>query len=92
MKKPAGIEAGFVLFLAIIVSFVVIIKSDLGRFGSVDKENRRLRSESEEQDRASVYYKKRLLQLKNMQVIELLARKNMGLVKKGETAYKVILK
>lgn len=92
MKKPAGIEAGFVLFLAIIAAFIVIIKSDIDRSASVGAENKRLRSESEEQDRDSLYFKKRLVQLKDPRFIELLARKNMGLIKKGETAYKVILK
>lgn len=81
---------GVVLFILIIIYFIFIIRQDIIDNLDLKKERERVAAELLEQKKVSKNLQERLKALNTNSYIEELARTKLGMIKKDETAYKVI--
>ena len=81
---------GFILFLLIVIYFIFLIRQDIIDNLELKREEQRIRTNLELEERLSGELGNRLKELMSNNYIEELARTKMGLIKRGETAYKVI--
>jgi len=81
---------GFVLFILIIVYFIFLIRQDIIDNLDLGRERERAAVELVRQRKLSKELKERSRALSSDQYIEALARTRLGMIKKGETPYKVI--
>ncbi len=81
---------GWLVFILLVVYFIFLIRQDiidnLDLKGSREKMSKALEAE----ETSAAVLNKRLARIKSDEMIEELARTRLGLVKKGETAYKVV--
>lgn len=78
------------MFFIAVVYFIFLIRQDIIDYLDLKNEKARVGRALEREEKAAVGLKDRLGQLKGDDLIEELARTRLGLIKKGETAYKVI--
>ncbi len=81
---------GWVLFFLAVVYFIFLIRQDIIDYLDLKREKETAGRLLEREEKAAVELKDRLGKLKGDDLIEELARTRLGLIKKGETAYKVI--
>jgi cell division protein FtsB len=81
---------GLLLFILIIAYFIFIIRQDIIDNLELKREERRTLRHIQQEEILTGELQTRLNDLKSEQYIEKLARTRLGLIKKGETAYKVI--
>lgn len=81
---------GLVLFILLVIYFIFLIRQDIIDNLELRKEEQRVSKKIGEEEKLSLELKDRLKRLKGEDLIEELARTRLGLIKKGETAYKVI--
>ncbi|KPJ69535.1 hypothetical protein AMJ44_03490 [candidate division WOR-1 bacterium DG_54_3] len=82
---------GFLLFSLIVIYFIFLIRQDIIDNLELKREEQRIRTNLELEEGLSKELGNRLKRLMSDNYIEELARTKMGLIKKGETAYKVII-
>ncbi|OGC23100.1 hypothetical protein A2291_05305 [candidate division WOR-1 bacterium RIFOXYB2_FULL_42_35] len=82
---------GWLLFVLVIVYFIFLIRQDI--IGNLDlrREFRVAQQNTVKEEQRSRKLEDRLTDLSSNNYIEKLARTRLGLIKSGETAYKVIL-
>lgn len=84
-------RAGFFLFLAIVLYFIFLIRQDIIDNLELKAEKSRLESDLRQEERKAKMLEQRVKVLQQDVYLEQLARTKLGLIKKGETAYKVIV-
>ena len=82
---------GFLLFSLIVIYFIFLIRQDIIDNLELKREEQRIRKNLELEEGLSGELENRLKKLKSNNYIEELARTRLGMIKKGETAYKVIV-
>ena len=83
-------RAGWLLFIAMVVYFIFLIRQDIIDNRELKKEIAAAGRSLEAERAAALRANDRLARLKSDDMIEEAARTSLGLVKKGETAYKVV--
>ncbi|MFH1826572.1 MAG: septum formation initiator family protein [bacterium] len=81
---------GIILFILIVGYFIFLIRQDIIDNLELRRSADRLGANIVKEEILAEQYKQRLNQLRNKGFIEQLARTKLGLVKQGETAYKVL--
>ncbi|MFC1510993.1 septum formation initiator family protein [Candidatus Margulisiibacteriota bacterium] len=81
---------GLILFILVVVYFIFLIRQDIIDNLELKSDVRRLTKSIAQEKQSTEQMQKKLKQLQSNSYIEKLARTRLGLVKKGETAYKVI--
>jgi cell division protein FtsB len=81
---------GWTIFFLFIAYFIFLIRQDIIDARELKGERDRLTAVLAREVKASAELDWRLRRLQNPDLIEELARIRLGLIKKGETAYKVI--
>jgi cell division protein FtsB len=81
---------GWVIFALLVIYFIFLIRQDIIDNLALRKEVQALAKKVEIEEKSETELKQRLARLNSDQLIEELARTRLGMVKKGETAYKVI--
>ena len=83
-------RAGWLLFIVMVVYFIFLIRQDIIDNRELQKEIALAGRAVEAEKAAALKANDRLARLKSDDMIEEAARTQLGLVKKGETAYKVV--
>jgi cell division protein FtsB len=83
-------KLGLLLFVLIITYFIFVIRQDIIGNLELKREEQRAIKNIQQEEKLAQELEKKLKHLKNEEYIEKLARTRLGLIKKGETAYKVI--
>lgn len=81
---------GLLLFVLIILYFIFLIRQDIIDHLELKREKQGVIKNLQAEERLAKELRIRLKELKSDNYIEKLARTRLGLIKKGETAYKVI--
>ena len=81
---------GLFLFVLMILYFIFLIRQDIIDHLELKREKQRVIKNLQAEERLSKELRIRLKELRSNNYIEKLARTRLGLIKKGETAYKVI--
>lgn len=82
---------GWILFFVAVIYFIFLIRQDIIDSLELKKEKEATSRAFDQGERTAEILQDRLGRLKSDDLIEELARTRLGLIKKGETAYKVIL-
>ena len=82
---------GYLLFILMTLYFIFTIRQDIIDNLELKREARRLDRSIEQEEKHNAELRAELRKLNDENYIEELARTRLGLVKKGETAYKVIV-
>ena len=85
-------KIGYILFFLALAYFLLLIRSDIVQNSKLGDERSLLVKEIELEEGKQADLKNKLNALKKDSYIEQMAREKLGLVKKGESAYKVIIK
>ena len=80
---------GWLLFILGVLYFIFLIRQDIIDHLDLRKELQMVSRKTEQEESASLRLIDRSRRLKSNEFIEELARTRLGLIKKGETAYKV---
>ena len=83
-------QLGYILFFLAIIYFIFLIRQDIIDNLELKREITRVSASLEQQGQLAEKLRTRLAELKTNKHIEELARTRLGLIKKDETAYKVI--
>lgn len=86
-RKP---EFLFIVLLLVISYFVFVIWKDLRDLGALEAEKKALHKNLEKETVLNRDLKDLAQSLKQNRNVELLARQKLGMVKEGETAFKII--
>ena len=81
---------GWILFFLLITYFLFLIRQDIIDYLDLKRDAERASSALNGEEKNVAGLKARLNRLKSDDLIEELARTRLGLIKKGETAYKVV--
>jgi cell division protein FtsB len=81
---------GWILFGLMIIYFIFLIRQDIINNLELKKEAERAAAGIQREEKQIKEYQSRLKGMQRADYVELLARGRLGLIKKGETAYKVI--
>jgi cell division protein FtsB len=79
-----------VIFIILLMALLLTVKNDLDRYGALQKETKKLSDMIENETEKGRYLSKRNKNLSGAAEIEMIARQRLGLIKSGETAYKII--
>lgn len=82
-------KLGWILFFLSLLYFIFLIRQDIIDNLDLRKETRAISGKIEQEEADSGRMGKRLARLQNDDLIEELARTRLGMIKKGEKAYKV---
>ena len=82
----------FILFLFLIILFVFLIRADIYRINELEARNRVLENEIRAEKTRKADLKAYLGRLNSGTNAESIARARLGMIKSGESAYKVIRK
>ena len=74
----------------LVIYFIFLIRQDIIDYLGLKKEEQRISKKSSQEEKTNSGLKDRINRLKKEDLIEELARTRLGLIKKDETAYKVI--
>lgn len=83
---------GTILFAFIIIYFIFLIRQDIINNLELKRAEKQTQINIEQEDKLALQLQERSKDLKNNNYIEEVARTRLGLIKEGETAYKVILR
>jgi len=81
---------GWLLLLGLIIYFIFLIRQDIIDYLELKKERENTFRKIKEEQELTKNLQVRLKKLEKGELVEELARTRLGLIKKGETAYKVI--
>ncbi|MFH1347860.1 MAG: septum formation initiator family protein [Candidatus Margulisiibacteriota bacterium] len=81
---------GFILFVLFVIYFIFLIRQDIIDNLGLKKEKQGVAKSIQQEEELFKELQKRMKDFKRAGYIEKLARIRLGLIKKGETAYKVI--
>lgn len=81
---------GWLILVSLIVYFLFLIRQDIIDNLNLKRDRQNLSKSLASEKASAAYLNKRLAGLKDDDTIEEIARTKLGLIKKGETAYKVI--
>jgi cell division protein FtsB len=81
---------GWLVFIFFLVYFIFLIRQDIIDYLELRGERDKLSRELSRQAEDAKKLERRLMKLKEAELIEEMARTRLGLIKKDETAYKVI--
>lgn len=81
---------GWVIFCLMVIYFIFMIRQDIISNLELKKEAERAAAGVVREEQKIKEYQGRLKGMQQSDYVELLARGRLGLIKKGETAYKVI--
>ena len=81
---------GWLLFVLMVIYFIFLIRQDIIGNLELKKEKAAVIKSLEAGQHRTLNLNDRLARLKSDDMIEEIARTRLGLVKKGETAYKVV--
>ncbi|MBN3032797.1 MAG: septum formation initiator family protein [Candidatus Saganbacteria bacterium] len=81
---------GWLLFGLMVVYFIFLIRQDIIDNLELKKERAALVKKLENDKAATLALNDRLARLRGDELIEELARTRLGMIKRGETAYKVV--
>lgn len=84
-------RAGWFIFILVIVYFIFLIRQDIINNLGLKEEQARLAAGWQKEERQNKLLTDRIAALKSDNCVEQLARTRLGYIKKGETAYKVIV-
>ena len=84
-------KLGWALFGLVVLYFIFLIRQDIIGNLELQAEKNRLAASLKKEEQQAQLLTNRLAALKSDSYIEQLARTKLGYVKKGETAYKVIV-
>ena len=83
-------KLGFILFISIIFYFIFLIRQDIIDNLELKREEQRVIIKLKQENRVSKELQNRLKNLQRNNYLEELARTRLGMIIKGETAYKII--
>ena len=83
-------KLGWIFFFLLVAYFIFLIRQDIIDYLDLKNENERFSRTLGREEKTLAGLKDRQRRLKSDDLIEELARTRLGLIKKGETAYKVI--
>ena len=86
-RKP---EFWFVMFLLVIAYFVFVVWKDLRDLGDLDRDKTGLLNSLEKENVFRKELEEQVQSLNSHGQMELLARHRLGMIKKGETPFKII--
>ena len=89
MNRAAG-KFGWALFFLLVVYFIFLIRQDIIDYLSLKKERDAASQNFSRGNEKIAGLKNRLARIKGDDLVEEIARTRLGLIKKGEIAYKVI--
>ncbi|MDD5593760.1 MAG: septum formation initiator family protein [Candidatus Margulisbacteria bacterium] len=81
---------GWLLFVLMVIYFIFLIRQDIIDNLELKKDRAAIQKSVETNKDSALGLNDRLARLKSDDLIEELARTKLGLIKKGETAYKVV--
>jgi cell division protein FtsB len=81
---------GWIIFVLMVIYFIFMIRQDIISNLELKKEAERAATGVVREEKQIKEYQDRLRGMQRADYVELLARGRLGLIKKGETAYKVI--
>lgn len=81
---------GFILFILVVLYFIFLIRQDIINNVELKRDAARLTASNISEQKLTEEMQQKLKALRTNSYIEQLARTRLGLIKKGETAYKVI--
>jgi len=81
---------GWLLFVLLIIYFIFLIRQDIIDHLDLKRDRAKMLTALETEKTSTSLLNRRLSELKSDDMIEELARTKLGLIKKGETAYKVV--
>ncbi|MFA6548775.1 MAG: septum formation initiator family protein [Candidatus Margulisiibacteriota bacterium] len=81
---------GWIVFILMVLYFIFLIRQDIISNLELKKEAERAAAGIQREEKRIKEYQGRLKGMQRADYVELLARSRLGLIKKGETAYKVI--
>lgn len=81
---------GWLLFVLMVIYFIFLIRQDIIDNLELKKDRAAIQKSVETNKDSALGLNDRLARLKSDELIEELARTKLGLIKKGETAYKVV--
>lgn len=81
---------GFIIFILIIIYFIFLIRQDIIDNLDLGREQQQVAGNIRQEEVLAGELKQRMKNLKRDGYIERLARTRLGLIKFGETAYKVV--
>jgi len=81
---------GWIIFFMLVIYFIFLIRQDIIDYLELKKEEQGISKKFNQEERTNWGLKDRLNRLKKEDLVEELARTRLGLIKKDETAYKVI--
>ncbi|MCX5749500.1 MAG: septum formation initiator family protein [Candidatus Saganbacteria bacterium] len=85
-----NIKWDLTIFILLLLALVITVKNDLDMLANLKKQNEKMSVMVKQETERKQYLLKKLRSLNSDDDIELIARQKLGLVKSGETAYKII--
>ena len=89
-KPRFGLSAGTVLLILFVIYLIILIRSDWAKLLELNAQKDRLDSDIAFGQREIGRLKREISLLDTNSYIELLAREKLGLIKKGEDAFKIV--
>jgi len=90
LRLPFKISSGAVLLILVSAYFIFLIRADWVVLGQLNAEKAALSGLIGEASAESGALREEIRLLDRLDYVELVARQKLGLVKRGETAYKVV--
>jgi len=87
---PIQIKWDLTIFIILLIALVITVKNDLDMLAGLKNQNEKTSVIMKQETEKKQYLLKKLKSLKTDEDIELMARQKLGLIKTGETAYKII--
>ena len=84
-------RVGLAIAVLVIIYFIFLIRQDIINYRDLARDQETARRRVVFEENRSIELRDRLARLKGNDLVEEIARTKLGLIKKGETAYKVIL-
>ena len=81
---------GWIIFFLLVIYFIFTIRQDIIDYLELKNEAQSVEKKFKQEETAAQRLNERLIRLKQGTLVEELARTRLGLIKKDETAYKVI--
>ncbi|MFA6169852.1 MAG: septum formation initiator family protein [Candidatus Margulisiibacteriota bacterium] len=84
-------RAGLIIAVLAIIYFIFLIRQDIINYRDLVRDQEAVGRRVAFEENRSLELRERLARLKGNDLVEEIARTKLGLIKKGETAYKVVL-
>lgn len=87
MKK---ININFLIYAGIVLFFIIVLHQDMTRLNSLSRQNAKIKNAILFETKSQKLLARKIKELTENDMIELVARQKLGLIKYGETAYKIV--